>query len=433
MGRRIASGIAFVLALSAGVLVGGPTGQAVAFSPAPPGSAPSSGGASPPTVGQQVEKARNRLQANLRMPHPGKSEVLAHPSQDRAGSGIAGNTRTDRTSQLAPRVQAPAISGSSQIGLDVSGHQGNVNWSQVAADGATFAYVKATQATSYRNGYFAQQYNGSYAAGLVRGAYHFAIPNDSGGAAQADYFVANGGGWSADGRTLPGMLDIEYNPYGSVCFGLTQSQMVSWIASFDKEYAALTGRRPVIYTTTDWWGTCTGNSSAFGQEPLSIANYSGSPYPLPSSWSIYTFWQYADSGTFPGDQERFNGDYQALVAFANGRATPDRIVSGQELHSGAVITSVNGYKIAMQADGNLVEYDSAGRALWASRTSRNPGAYVAMQADGNLVVYLGGRALWNTRTSGRGPSYAVIQGDANFVIRTNIGTATWSSRGGTIG
>jgi len=433
MGRRIASGMAFFLTLSAGLLVGAPTGQALG-SPAPLGSAaPAWRAASRPTVDQQVEQARNRLPANLRMPHPGKPEALTHPWQDRAGSGIAGHAGTGRTSQQEPRVLAPAISGAGELGLDVSRYQGNVDWSQVAANGATFAYVKATQATSYRNSYFAQQYNGSYAAGLVRGAYHFAVPNNSVGAAQADYFVANGGGWSADGRTLPGMLDIEYNPYGSVCFGLTQSQMVSWIASFDTEYAALTGRRPVIYTTTDWWSTCTGNSGAFGREALSIANYSGSPYPLPSSWSAYTFWQYADSGTFPGDQERFNGDHQALVAFANGRATADRMLSGQQLHSGEVIASLNGYKIAMQADGNLVEYDSAGRALWASRTSRNPGAYAAMQADGNLVVYLGGRALWNTKTSGRGPSYAVIQGDANFVVRTNGGTATWSSRGGTIG
>ena len=75
------------------------------------------------------------------------------------------------------------------------------------------------------------QYDGTYQAGLIRGAYHFALPNDSSGAAQASYFVANGGGWIADGRTLPGASDIEYNPYGAECYGLSQGAMVSWIAS----------------------------------------------------------------------------------------------------------------------------------------------------------------------------------------------------------
>lgn len=46
-------------------------------------------------------------------------------------------------------------------------------------------------------------------AGLIRGAYHFAHPDVSSGAAQANFFLAHGGGWSSDGITLPGTLDIE--------------------------------------------------------------------------------------------------------------------------------------------------------------------------------------------------------------------------------
>src|SRR5215218_9818064 len=83
-------------------------------------------------------------------------------------------------------------------GMDVSGHQGNVAWSTAYNNGARFAYVKATEGTSYKNPYFAQQYNGSYNVGMIRGAYHFALPNNSGGLTQADYFVNNGGGWSGD-------------------------------------------------------------------------------------------------------------------------------------------------------------------------------------------------------------------------------------------
>lgn len=56
---------------------------------------------------------------------------------------------------------------------------------------------------------FSSQYVGATNAGLIRGGYHFARPDVSSGAAQAKYFLAHGGGWSADGITLPGALDIE--------------------------------------------------------------------------------------------------------------------------------------------------------------------------------------------------------------------------------
>lgn len=202
-------------------------------------------------------------------------------------------------------------------GLDVSGYQGNVAWSTAYANGARFAYIKATEGTYYTNPYFAQQYNGSYNVGMIRGSYHFAIPNNSGGAAQADYFVAHGGGWSKDGKTLPGALDIEYNPYGATCYGLSQASMRSWIGAFINEYHAKTTRWAAIYTTTDWWSTCTGNYSGFGaNDPLWIARYSSSVGTLPAGSGTYSFWQWADSGTFPGDQDVWNGTLARLKVLA---------------------------------------------------------------------------------------------------------------------
>lgn len=121
-------------------------------------------------------------------------------------------------------------------GVDVSGHQANVAWQTLWNSGVKWAYVKATEGTYYKNDYFAQQYDGSYAIGMIRGAYHFATPNTASGAAQAHYFVDNGGGWSRDGRTLPGVLDIEWNPYGAQCYGLSQAAMVNWIRDFTNAY-----------------------------------------------------------------------------------------------------------------------------------------------------------------------------------------------------
>ncbi|MFC4005523.1 lysozyme [Prauserella oleivorans] len=204
-------------------------------------------------------------------------------------------------------------------GHDVSGWQGDVDWQASARAGAEFVYIKATEGTGFVSDSFAQQYTGSHGAGLIRGAYHFARPDVSSGAAQATFFVDNGGGWTADGRTLPGALDVEYNPYGDACYGKSASDMVDWIADFSRTYQERTGRAPVIYTSTSWWEKCTGNSSAFGRtNPLWLARYAERIGELPAGWPAHTIWQYADSGTFPGDQNSFNGNRSRLSALTTG-------------------------------------------------------------------------------------------------------------------
>ena len=155
------------------------------------------------------------------------SEAITHPDRDYAGSGLA---------ELYGPGAVPIVRPAGLPGLDVSSWQGNVDWNAVAAAGARFAYVKATEGATYVNPYFPQQYGGAYQVGLVRGAYHFALPDRSSGAAQADWFAAHGGAWSADNQTLPGALDIEYNPYGPTCYGLSHNDMVSWLSSFINEY-----------------------------------------------------------------------------------------------------------------------------------------------------------------------------------------------------
>ena len=204
-------------------------------------------------------------------------------------------------------------------GVDVSNWQGSVNWSQLWSSGVKWAYVKATEGTYYTNPSFAQQYNGSYNIGMIRGSYHFATPNTTSGAVQANYFVDHGGGWSKDGKTLPGVLDIEWNPYGDQCYGMSQAGMVSWIRDFVNTYKARTGRDAVIYTATSWWTACTGNNASFGAtNPLWVARYNSTVGDLPAGWGFYTMWQYTDSGPYVGDHNRFNGAYDRVQALANG-------------------------------------------------------------------------------------------------------------------
>jgi GH25 family lysozyme M1 (1,4-beta-N-acetylmuramidase) len=217
-----------------------------------------------------------------------------------------------------PVVIPPAPSQPGPVrGLDVSSYQGNVDWAGTYSRGGRFVYAKATEGTGYRNPYFSQQYSGSRAAGLVRGAYHFALPDRSSGVVQADYFIAHGGGWSPDSWTLPPMLDIEYDPYGpQICYGLSASQMSRWIADFSNEVHARSGRYPTIYTTRNWWNTCTGSNSSFGaNNPLFLACYCSSPGAMPAGWGRQTIWQYNSSGSLPGDQDLFNGAYANLRRF----------------------------------------------------------------------------------------------------------------------
>ena len=203
----------------------------------------------------------------------------------------------------AAPVTMPPPAEAGALGVDVADYQhphgAPIDWPQVAAAGYKFAFVKATEGDYYANPYYASDLAQAKAAGLYATGYHFAIPNVSGGASQADYALANGG-YAPDGRTLPLALDIEYNPYGSECYGLTPAQMVSWISAFTAEVQRVTSQQPIIYTTADWWDTCTGDSTAFGSDTLWVAGYvSGSP-PMPAGWGSWTFWQYTSRGNVPG-------------------------------------------------------------------------------------------------------------------------------------
>ncbi|MFJ8307455.1 MULTISPECIES: lysozyme [unclassified Streptomyces] len=229
---------------------------------------------------------------------------------------------------LALTALPGASAAGKPLGHDVSSHQKNVDWGSAKDRGASFVYVKATESTTYRNPYFGQQYDGARQAGLVRGAYHFAVPDQSSGRTQAAYFVRNGGGWRRDGRTLPPALDLEHNPYGKdakggssdKCYGLSPAAMTDWITGFSDEVRLRTGRRPVIYTTARWWNDCTGGSRAFAAtHALWLARYAASPGALPAGWSYWTFWQYANgSGSLPGDQNLFNGTFAQLERLAAG-------------------------------------------------------------------------------------------------------------------
>ncbi|MGH3735261.1 MAG: lysozyme [Micromonosporaceae bacterium] len=209
-------------------------------------------------------------------------------------------------------------------GIDVSHWQGPIDWNGVRASGMAFAYLKATEGVGYRDSRFGENYTNSYRVGILRGAYHYALPDRSSGAAQAEFFIANGGAWSADGKTMPGMLDLEWNPYGGDCYGMSQPQMREWIRGFMTRYHERTGRWAVIYTNIHWWNPCVGDFREFSDKaPLWIARYNSSPGAIPPGWPTWSFWQYTSKGQVSGvaghvDMNEFDGSYERLKMLALG-------------------------------------------------------------------------------------------------------------------
>ena len=249
-------------------------------------------------------------------------------------------------------------------GLDVSGHQPSVDWQQQWNMGARFAYVKATEGSYFTSDSFNSQYQGSRNVGMIRGAYHFAIPNGSSGSDQARFFVQNGGGWSADGYTMPPVLDFEFNPYagrtingfyfGNTCYDMSPAQLASWVRDFGSTMQSLTGRLPVIYTNTSWWRQCLGDPPGFGNYPLWVASYPATATndagPVPSSWDTYSIWQYSSTGPFAGDSNVWNGTLAQLKEFAS---IGDFWPSGPSIKSDADV-------LAADPSGNLLNYASDG-------------------------------------------------------------------------
>ncbi|MGA8112055.1 MAG: GH25 family lysozyme [Actinocatenispora sp.] len=209
-------------------------------------------------------------------------------------------------------------------GIDVYHGNGVIDWGQVRAAGIDFAFIKTTEGNYYTDDQFSANYTGAYNAGIIRDAYHFARPDEP-AAEQVDFFLSHGGGWSADNLTLPGMVDLEYNPYGETCYGLSQGDMVSWIHQFVDGYQAATGRYPIIYTATNWWNQCTGGSGDFAsQTPLFLVDLDGG-VEMPGGWGSFpwSFRQYDWHGSVAGipsevDRDVWNGDYAGLQRLANG-------------------------------------------------------------------------------------------------------------------
>ncbi|HEX3426344.1 MAG TPA: GH25 family lysozyme [Acidimicrobiales bacterium] len=82
----------------------------------------------------------------------------------------------------------PVLHGREKYGIDVSNHQGHIDWNRVAHDGISFAYIKATEGGDFIDHDFAANWASSAGTGIERGAYHF-FTLCTPGVAQAQNFL----------------------------------------------------------------------------------------------------------------------------------------------------------------------------------------------------------------------------------------------------
>ena len=304
-----------------------------ASGPAPPTAPPPGGGGTPAAV---TAPATGTAAAAGPVPAAG-TVPGAGPPAGALATARAATAPLPHSPQLLSQLAGPirrgaaaAAAGTSVRGIDVAAfqhpHGVRINWPAVAAAGYRFAAVKATEGNYYVNSWAITDLTAAKKAGLYVTAYHFAIPNVSGGAAQAAYAIRHSK-YASGGHMLPLMLDIEYDPYAGIdgtneCYGLSHARMTSWIAAFVTAVRNLTGQLPVIYTTAGWWAACTGRNKSFGADPMWVAAWGFAKPPVPAGWAAWTFWQYTATGTVRGVDSPGNTDLSLFNAGQVGLISP---------------------------------------------------------------------------------------------------------------
>ncbi|MFI0467088.1 lysozyme [Saccharopolyspora sp. 5N102] len=232
-----------------------------------------------------------------------QQQAQAAPEQAAQAPAPQAPAPQDPAPQAAPAPQAQpapeAPLGPPVEGIDVSNHNGDIDWRQVAADGKKFTFVLATDGTSFTNPRYSEQYHGAKDAGLIAGAYHFARPGSSSAEVQAERFL-NTADYQSDGKTLPPVLDLEVDPNSGGCYGLSVSEMQLWTKTFNDKVKERTGKEPIIYANPSFWRQCMGGTDTFAGHPLWLASYEVDSPAVPGGFSDWDFWQYTDKGKVAG-------------------------------------------------------------------------------------------------------------------------------------
>lgn len=171
-------------------------------------------------------------------------------------------------------------------GIDVSNHQGLIDWRRVAADDVSFAIIKATEGGDWVDKSFARNASAAREAGLPIGAYHF-FTFCRPGIEQAQNFIAT---VPSDPRLLPPVVDIEV--HGNCPRRPTPEEMRADLTAFLEPVEAHFGKPAVIYLTDE-------AEQVYGAIMPDRQRWvrSLSVHPGHEDW---VYWQYEDAGRVDG-------------------------------------------------------------------------------------------------------------------------------------
>ena len=216
-------------------------------------------------------------------------------------------------------------------GIDVSYWDSGIDWPKVRATGQRYVFVKATEAITYKDPTFDDNWLGAKSAGLLRGAYHFFRCNVD-AKKQADYFIDYVKTLNDDGE-LPPVLDLE-TPDGQRKEKIIPAAKI-WLDRVE----AVFGKKPIIYSgqffLQDFFSEVGGGPPAWAKDyPLWLAQYPNQYVPgmqpfLPRGWFKWTFWQYSEKGRVNGinanvDLDVFNGSLEDLYKFAGAQIVTEK-------------------------------------------------------------------------------------------------------------
>lgn len=180
-------------------------------------------------------------------------------------------------------------------GVDVSHHNGRVDWPRIRASGYVFAYLKASEGAAWRDSTFARNRAEAARAGLVTGAYHF-FTLCRPGREQARNFVQAMG--PPVPISLPPAVDLEFGgncgqrpPRDSVL-----AELAGFLAVLDSA-----GHPPaVLYVTREFHRAYLDGQAV--RNPLWVR----SVFSRPRFGGAWSFWQYAATGRVAGAKGRID-------------------------------------------------------------------------------------------------------------------------------
>ncbi len=195
-------------------------------------------------------------------------------------------------------------------GIDISHHQGKINWQELKDKGfidgypIRFVMIKATEGASRIDANFRSNFHNAREYGFTRGAYHFYSVH-SPAKAQAEFFIRH---VKLENGDLPPVLDVEHKPSNQTDEEFKESIQL-WLNMVEFHY----GVKPIIYTYYKF-KTRYLDDDIFDQYPYWIAHYYVDEVEYKGAWK---FWQHTDAGRLPGikgdvDFNIYNGSFYDL-------------------------------------------------------------------------------------------------------------------------